>query len=88
MIKKGIPVSKVSLSIIKGLIKAGYDADLIVVDKIPGYPIKPEAFKTKAKFSPYEEYVKTVQIWKVFLGGIEINNENAEPNGDILKHSS
>jgi len=72
----------------KGLIKAGYDADLIVVDKIPGYPIKPEAFKTKAKFSPFEEYVTTVQIWKVFLGGIEINNKNAEPNGDILKHSS
>jgi len=72
----------------KGLIKAGYDADLIVVDKIPGYPIKPEAFKTKAKFSPFEEYVTTVQIWKVFLGGIEINNENAEPNGDILKLSS
>jgi len=70
----------------KGLIKAGYDADLIVIDKIPGYPIKPEAFKTKAKFSPFEEYISTVLIWKVFLGGIEINNENAEPNGNILKH--
>ncbi len=71
----------------KGLIKAGYDADLIIVDRIPEYPIKPEAFKTKAKFSPYEDYKTTVQIWKVFLSGIEINNNDAEPKGNIIKHS-
>jgi dihydroorotase len=72
----------------KGLIKVGYDADLIIVDKIPEYPIKPESFKTKAKFSPYEGYKTTVQLWKVFLSGIEINNDDAEPNGNIIKHSN
>ena len=72
----------------KGLIKAGYDADLIIVDEIPEYPIKPEAFKTKAKFSPYEDYKTTVQIWKVFLSGREINNDYGEPKGNIIKHSN
>jgi len=72
----------------KGLIKVGYDADLIIVDKIPEYPIKPEMFKTKAKFSPYEDFKTTVQIWKVFLSGIEINNDDAEPKGNIIKHSN
>ncbi|MBY9015674.1 MAG: dihydroorotase family protein [Candidatus Lokiarchaeota archaeon] len=69
----------------KGLIKAGYDADLIIVDKIPGYPINPEVFKTKAKFSPYEDYKTSVQIWKVFLSGIEVNSDDAEPKGNIIK---
>jgi len=72
----------------KGLIKAGYDADLIVVDKIPEHTIKTELFKTKAKFSPYEDYKTTVQIWKVFLSGIEINNDDIEPKGTIIKHSN
>ncbi len=72
----------------KGLIKTGYDADLIIVEKIPEHPIKTEAFKTKAKFSPYEDYKTTVQIWKVFLSGIEINNDDTEPKGIIIKHSN
>ncbi len=72
----------------KGLIKAGYDADLIVVNKIPEHTIKTEAFKTKAKFSPYEDYKTTVQIWKVFLSGIEINNDDTEPKGIIIKQSN
>ncbi|MHA2288232.1 MAG: amidohydrolase family protein [Promethearchaeota archaeon] len=72
----------------KGFIREGYDADLIIIEKIPGYPINPEVFKTKARFSPYEGYVTTVQIWKVFSCGTEINNENAQPRGSILKYSS
>jgi len=72
----------------KGLIKAGYDADLILVEKIPEHTIKTEVFKTKAKFSPYEDYKTTVQIWKVFLCGIEINNDDTEPKGIIIKHSN
>jgi dihydroorotase len=71
----------------KGFIREGYDADLIVIEKIPGYPINPEFFKTKAKFSPFKGYITTVQIWKVFLHGTEINNENAKPRGHILKHT-
>jgi dihydroorotase len=72
----------------KGFIKTGYDADLIIVEKIPESPINPESFKTKAKFSPFEDYKTSVQIWKVFLNGIEINNNNTEPNGNIIKRSS
>jgi len=72
----------------KGLIKAGYDADLIVIGMIPEYAIKTEVFKTKAKFTPYEDYKTIVQIWKVFLSGTEISNEDTEPKGNIIKHSN
>ena len=69
----------------KGFIKEGYDADLIVVEKIPESPINSGVFKTKAKFSPFEDYKTTVLIWKVFLSGLEINNDNTEFHGKILK---
>lgn len=72
----------------KGFIKEGYDADLFIVEKIPESPINPEAFKTKAKFSPFEDYKTTVQIWKVFLSGVEISNTAAEPRGRIIKQSN
>jgi dihydroorotase len=72
----------------KGFIREGYDADLIVIEKTLESPIEPAVFKTKAKFSPFKDYKSTVRIWKVFLGGIEINNINAESNGNILKQSS
>jgi len=69
----------------KGFIKEGYDADLMIVDKIPEYPINPKLFKTKAKFSPFKNYKTSVQIWKVFLNGKEINSESSEPVGKIIK---
>ncbi|TFG14748.1 MAG: hypothetical protein EU535_02855 [Promethearchaeota archaeon] len=71
----------------KGCIKIGYDADLLVIDKIPEYLINPENFKTKAKFSPFSDFKISVQIWKVFLRGIEINNENSRPKGNIIKRT-
>jgi len=69
----------------KGFIEVGYDADLLIVDKIPEYKINPQNFKTKAKFTPYEKFSTNVEIWKVFLGGIEINLEDSIPNGKIIK---
>ncbi|MFX1366246.1 MAG: dihydroorotase [Promethearchaeota archaeon] len=69
----------------KGFIKEGYDADLFIVDKVQDYKIKPQIFKTKAKFSPFEEFLTSVKIWKVFSRGIEINNDNSVPNGKIIK---
>lgn len=69
----------------KGFIKEGYDADLIIVDKVPEYPINPQNFKTMAKYSPFASFKTSVQIWKVFLGGYEINRENSEPKGKIIK---
>jgi dihydroorotase len=71
----------------KGFITEGYDADLIIVDKVPEFPIKSQHFKTKAKFSPFENYKSTVQIWKVFLKGEEINNDNINSVGKIIKTS-
>jgi dihydroorotase len=69
----------------KGFIKEGYDADLFIIDKVKVYKIDPQTFKSKAKFSPYEEFKTTVQIWKVFLRGIEINIEDTIPSGKIIK---
>jgi dihydroorotase len=71
----------------KGFIKEGYDADLIIIDEISKFPIRAQKFKTKAKYSPFENCVSTVQIWKVFLRGIEINSENNISNGQIIKAS-
>ncbi len=69
----------------KGFIKEGYDADLCIVQKVPEYSIQSHKFKTKAKFSPFENYKTSVQIWKVLLRGIEINCVNSIPSGQIIK---
>jgi dihydroorotase len=66
----------------KGFIKEGYDADLMIVDKVATYEINPQNFKTKAKYSPFEGWKTSVQIWKVFLEGYEINSEL---KGQIIK---
>lgn len=71
----------------KGFVKEGYDADLLIIDKVPEYAINSQAFKTKAKFTPYENFKTSVQIWKVFLRGFEINVEDSEPKGRIIKRS-
>ena len=72
----------------KGFIKEGFDADLMIIDKVPEYSINPQSFKTKAKFSPFTDYKTSVKIWKVFLKGIEINHDNADPKGIIIRRSS
>jgi len=71
----------------KGFIKEGYDADLMIIDKIPVYLINTANFKTKAKFSPFENFTSTVRIWKVFLRGNEIKIEKSIPKGTIIKAS-
>lgn len=71
----------------KGLIKEGFDADLIIVEKISDYLVKSEDFKTKAKFSPFEGFKTSIRIWKVFLRGDEINNEASEPKGRLIKRT-
>ncbi|MFW9874213.1 MAG: dihydroorotase [Candidatus Thorarchaeota archaeon] len=71
----------------KGFIKEGYDADLMIIDKVANFHIRPQNFKTKSKFSPFENFISSVQIWKVFLRGIEINNKNQDPKGKIIKAS-
>ncbi len=71
----------------KGFIKEGYDADLVIVDKVSHYTIDSQKFKTKAKFTPFENFKTQIQIWKVFLRGFEINLEGLKPTGKIIKRS-
>ncbi|MBN1216491.1 MAG: dihydroorotase family protein [Candidatus Lokiarchaeota archaeon] len=71
----------------KGFIKEGYDADLVIIDKIQEYPINSEKFESKAKFSPFENIFSRIQIWKVFLKGIEINKNDSHPKGQIIKRN-
>jgi dihydroorotase len=71
----------------KGFIEEGYDADLMIIEKVPEYIIKSVDFKTKAKFSPFENFTSTVRIWKVFLKGNEINIAKRVPKGTIIKAS-
>jgi len=69
----------------KGFIKENYDADLIIIERTTEYSINPQNFKTKAKYSPYENLKTTVQIWKVFLRGNEINTEKSLPKGRVIR---
>ena len=68
----------------KGFIKEGNDADVIIIEKVPEYALDSNAFKTKAKFSPYDGYKTSIMIWKVFLRGQQINLDEKEPKGKIV----
>jgi len=68
----------------KGFIKAGYEADLLIIEQVPEYAINSSSFKTKAKFSPYDGFKTRVSIWKVFLRGEQININNHKPSGKIV----
>ena len=69
----------------KGFIKEGFDADLVVIDKIPEYSIDSNNFYSKAKYTPYENFKTQIQIWKVFIRGNEVNIKNSKPEGKIIK---
>ena len=69
----------------KGFIKEGFDADLVIIDKVPEYSISSKNFYTKSKYSPYENFKTHIQIWKVFIRGNEVNIENSKPEGKIIK---
>ena len=69
----------------KGFIQEGYDADLIIVENVKEYLIKPNNFFSKAKYSPYENIKSSVKIWKVILRGKEINIKNSLPSGKIIR---
>ena len=58
----------------KGKIEIGYDADLVLVKKVPPYRIQAEKSLSKAKWSPYENHEVCAQIDKVFLMGEEVFN--------------
>ncbi|TXT67256.1 MAG: Dihydroorotase [Promethearchaeota archaeon] len=68
----------------KGFIEEGYDADLLIIDKCSEYKINPSRFHSKSKISPYEGMKTNIEIWKVFLRGIEINIKDRTPIGKII----
>jgi len=74
----------------KGYIKENYFADLIIVEKSKDYPIDSQKFRSKAKYSPFENSdlsnrLTSAKIWKVFLRGKEINVTNSHPTGRIVR---
>ena len=69
----------------KGFIKEGFDADLVIIDKVPDYYISSNSFYTKAKYTPFENLKTQIQIWKVFIRGNEVNIKNLIPEGKIIK---
>ncbi|MFX1588389.1 MAG: dihydroorotase family protein [Promethearchaeota archaeon] len=69
----------------KGFIKEGYDADLIIIEKIEDFYIKSKNFISMAKYSPYENSKSSVKISKVLLRGKEINIKNSVPHGKIIR---
>lgn len=69
----------------KGFIKEGFDADLVIIDKVPEYSISSNNFYTKAKYTPFENLKTKIQIWKVFIRGNEVNIKNLKPEGKIIK---
>jgi len=83
------PARKFNLKM-KGFIKEQYYADLLIVEKVEDHPIDSQKFKTKAKYTPFEnsnfsDQLTSVKIWKVILRGKEINIENSDPNGKIIR---
>ncbi|MCJ7650710.1 MAG: dihydroorotase family protein, partial [Candidatus Lokiarchaeota archaeon] len=73
----------------KGLIEEGYDADLIIIEKITSAYLQSNLFLSKAKFTPFEnlnslDRSSTVLIWKVFLGGSEISLNDHILKGKVI----
>lgn len=73
----------------KGFIEEGNEANVIIVEKVKEYLLDSQKFKTKAKFTPFENSnlsdIRTeTLIWKVFLRGVEINNEKAPLKGRVM----
>lgn len=83
------PAKRFNLKL-KGFIKENYFADLIVVEKSEDHPIDSQKFRSKAKYTPFENSdfssrLTSAKIWKVFLRGKEVNIENGHPTGSIIR---
>lgn len=74
----------------KGFIKENYYADLIIAEKVEDNPLDSQKFKSKAKYTPFEnsnfsDQLTSAKIWKVFLRGKEVNIDDKEPSGKIIR---
>ncbi|MHA1730108.1 MAG: dihydroorotase [Promethearchaeota archaeon] len=62
----------------KGILKRGYDADVIIVKRTEPYRMKTEEFRSKAKLTPYPLDGLLVKIVLVFLEGKLVINKEPE----------
>ncbi len=77
----------------KGFIKKGYDADLLIIEKITPTHLNSKLFISKAKFTPFEnlnssDRSSNVLIWKIFLEGSEISLNETFPKGKMIYRST
>ena len=82
------PAKRFNLKNKGGIIEGNY-ADLIVVEKVKEYEVNSANFKTKAKFTPFENSnhryrSTTAKIWKIFLRGKEIKEQDKIPTGRVI----
>ncbi len=74
----------------KGMIKEGFDADLVVINEIKPYLIKGENAQGMQKWTPWENFELKTKIEKVFLSGTEVYDSELgflESKGTFLKRS-
>ncbi len=74
----------------KGMIKEGFDADLVVVNEVKPYLIKGENAQGMQKWTPWENFELKSKIIKVFLSGTEVYDSDLgflETKGTFLKRS-
>jgi len=68
----------------KGWIHPGYDADLLIIRKIPPYTLDKETFLSASKVCPYPVENVNVKIEHVFLEG---KNERKDRKGNFIPRS-
>lgn len=64
------PASRFGLGDRKGMIAAGYDADLIVVDTDQAWRVDAEALRHRHKPTPYDGAELTGRVAQTFVGGV------------------
>ena len=60
------------LGINKGLLKAGYDADLTLVDPDEEWVVDSELFYSKGKFTPFNGRTVTGKVKGLFIDGRKV----------------
>ena len=64
----------------KGMLKEGFDADLVLLDVEKTWVVHEKNFASKGKFTPLEGKKLTGKILKTFLAGRIVYDESNEQN--------
>ncbi|MGQ9720838.1 MAG: dihydroorotase [Candidatus Jordarchaeum sp.] len=67
----------------KGMLREGYDADMVLVDIKEKWKIDPEKFYSKSKFSPFKDWKVVGKVRNTFINGscIMSDDEITAPKG-------